>query len=99
VKIKKTPEFSEWMESLQIKPRAQVEARLHRIEVYGFFGDAKSLGDSLAELRWTNGLRVYFCYEKDQSEKIVIVLLGGIKNAQEKDIKKARVLIRRIRAD
>ena len=45
------PEFVEWFEELDIKGRAQVDARILKIEMDGYFGDAKDLGDGLAELR------------------------------------------------
>jgi putative component of toxin-antitoxin plasmid stabilization module len=45
------PEFVEWFEKLDTKGRAQVDARMLKIEIEGYFGDAKDLGDGLAELR------------------------------------------------
>jgi putative addiction module killer protein len=90
--LKKTIEFTEWLTSLTWKEQGQVDARLERIQNAGHFGDAKSLGDGLAELRWKNGWRVYFM---KTSRDTIILLIGGHKNAQEKDIKKARLLLRR----
>lgn len=51
MRVKRTDEFEEWLDSLTIKEQAQVDARLQRIEEYGHFGDAKDLGEGLAELR------------------------------------------------
>lgn len=45
-------EFIEWFEDLSAKGKAQVDARLLRIRDHGHFGDAKYLGEELAELRW-----------------------------------------------
>jgi putative addiction module killer protein len=67
-----------------------LEARLERIETSGHFGDVKHLGDGLCELRWKSGLRIYFCKHE---ENAILLLLGGIKNAQTKDIKQARLLL------
>jgi putative addiction module killer protein len=61
--------------------------------LYNYFGDHKSLGDDLLELRWKNGRRVY--YTLILKEELTIVLLGGLKNAQQKDIKKARKILER----
>lgn len=94
IQITKTPEFNRWLIKLQIKEQAQIEARLYRIEVFGHFGDVKPLhlASLLYELRWKNGWRVYFYREGTTSIKL---LLGGRKNEQKKDIKKAEVLLRR----
>jgi putative addiction module killer protein len=92
IEIKKTPEFEDWYKCLRDKEQTQIDARLQRIENAGHFGDAKYLGDGLAELRWKNGWRVYFFKE---SLTGIILLIGGSKNAQEKDIQRARLLLRR----
>lgn len=73
------------------KEQTQINARLQRIHSNGHFGDAKYLGAGLAELRWKNGWRVYFFKEALTG---IILLIGGSKNAQEKDIKRARLLLR-----
>ncbi len=90
--IKKTIEFEAWYEKLREKEQIQVDARLQRIESAQHFGDAKYLGEGLAELRWKNGWRVYF-FKESLTE--IILLIGGSKNAQEKDIQRARLLLRR----
>jgi putative component of toxin-antitoxin plasmid stabilization module len=55
VKIVRLPEFTAWFDELPTKGKGQVDARLLRIRDHGHFGDAKNLGDGLAELRWKNG--------------------------------------------
>lgn len=92
ITINRTKEFRAWFESLTIKEQLKIEARLERIHSFEYFGDAKSLGDGLAELRWNNGWRVYFVREK---ATIILLLNGGNKNAQKRDIEKARVLIQK----
>jgi putative addiction module killer protein len=92
ITIQKTVEFSEWFEELTWKEQGQINARLERIHSAGHFGDAKSLGDGLAELRWKNGWRIYFFKE---GRYMIVLLVGGHKNAQEKDIQKAKLLLRR----
>jgi putative addiction module killer protein len=95
VRINKTPEFEEWLSSLRIQEQAQIEARLYRIQSFEHFGDCKSLkgtANAISELRWNNGLRVYF-YREGRST--IRLLLGGMKNGQKKDIKKAGLLLRK----
>ena len=92
IKINKTREFFIWFESLTLKEQLKIESRLEKIHNLEHFGDAKSLGDGLSELRWANGWRVYFAKEK---ASIILLLNGGNKNAQKKDIQKARVLLQK----
>lgn len=95
IKIRKTHEFDDWLSNLTIKEQAQIEARLYRIESFAHFGDCKPLqgtDGSISELRWKNGRRVYFYRDGTNSIRI---LLGGKKNDQKEDIKKANVLLRK----
>lgn len=85
LRVLKTTEFEKWFSKLQPKLKAIVTARLDLISV-GHFGDHKRF-DGLIELRWKNGTRVYtFMW----GEAIVVALNGGNKNAQQKDINKAK---------
>ena len=95
MRVKRTHEFEEWFDEQNVKEQAQVDARIQRIEEYDHFGDAKDLGDGLAELRWASGRRVYFTRIFDANGSLVLLVLGGIKNGQKKDIKKARLLVRK----
>lgn len=90
--IRKTPEFEMWYQKLNEKEQVQIDARLERIKNAHHFGDAKGIGEGLAELRWKNGFRIYF-FKNSPSE--IVLLLEGNKNAQEKDIRRARLLLRR----
>ena len=92
ISLKKTDEFESWLSKLTFKEQGQINARLERIRVSEHFGDAKSLGNGLAELRWKSGWRIYFFKE---GKDLIVLLVGGHKNAQEKDIQKARLLLRR----
>ena len=84
---KKEP-FIEWFETLDFKVQAIVLARLDRI-VLGNFGDCKSLKDGIWELRiqYGAGYRIYF---GKYQNKIVVLLVGGDKSSQNKDIAKAK---------
>lgn len=93
MKIETTPEFDKWLREQTEKSKAQIDARLKNIELYNYFGDHKALGEKLLELRWKNGRRVY--YALVLKEELTLVLIGGLKNAQQKDIKKARKILER----
>ena len=82
--------FIEWIENLQLKDQERINNRIARIQS-GNFGDTKSVGDGVFELRFFfgSGFRVYYAKRND---KIVIILSGGDKSSQDKDIKKAKTL-------
>ncbi len=79
--------FDEWFEELDCSIQARVDARLDRI-VLGNFGDCKNVGEGVFELRlaFGPGYRIY--YALDGSE-LVLLLAGGDKKSQAKDIKAA----------
>lgn len=85
-----TSEFNEWFSDQGDMIKGLVRARFSRIEVSGHFGIVKPVGDGVNELKWKNGLRIYFAYLES---KKIIILLGGTKNGQKKDIKKAKSLL------
>jgi putative addiction module killer protein len=92
--IDKTKEFDEWFVDQPPKSKFQIDTRLISISIDGYFGDHKSVDseDLVWELKWKNGRRVYYAYKPNEK---ILVLLGGNKNGQEKDIKKAkRILIK-----
>lgn len=81
--------FTEWLTSNCDKTmRARIFSRLDRFE-QGNWGDCKSLGKSLFELRIHvgPGIRIYFGKIK---RTIILLLLGGTKSTQKKDIEKAK---------
>lgn len=88
VKVDGRDPFGRWLGSLRdAQARARVEVRLGRLE-RGLFGDCKSVGEGVMELRidWGPGYRVYCCRDGDA---IVILLGGGDKRTQAKDIENA----------
>jgi putative addiction module killer protein len=83
--------FDEWFDSLRDrKMQAAVDARLTRIRA-GNFGDFKSVGGGVFELRisFGPGLRVYYGLHGRQ---IVVLLAGGDKSSQSRDIRRAQQL-------
>lgn len=80
--------FKLWLDSLRDKVTvARINARLSRIE-HGNFGDSKSVGNGVMELRlvFGTGYRIYYGLD---GEKLVVLLSGGDKSTQEKDIQLA----------
>ena len=92
MKVVSTHEFNNWYEKTTLREKAQVDARIARIEESNHLGDWKYIGKGLAELRWKNGRRIYFARLKD---KIILLLIGGYKNLQKKNLKEARALLKR----
>ncbi len=93
--IKSTKAFSQWLMKLKdFKGRIAVARRIERME-HGNFGNVKSLGASISELKiqMGPGYRVYFTKRKEQ---IIILLVGGDKSTQSKDIEKAKKMLKEI---
>lgn len=81
--------FSEWVDNLRDRQgKRRILQRLRRIE-QGNYGDVAPIGDGLSELRmfFGPGYRIYF---GEDAENIVVVLCGGDKSTQEKDIEDAK---------
>lgn len=95
MRLQTLPDFDKWFGALSTKVQGQIDSRLSNIEVYEHFGDFKHLDDGLCELRWKNGRRVYFALTSDGAGKITILILGGNKNGQQKDIKKAKTILKK----
>jgi putative addiction module killer protein len=88
IEIRKTETFVKWIDGLRdIRARARILVRIERL-VAGNPGDVKSVGEGVSEMRidYGTGYRVYY---KKQGQKLMILLAGGDKNTQAKDIKTA----------
>lgn len=90
--LEKTDMYSEWFKKQAAKIQRQVDDRLQRIIDDSHFGTVNNLGDGLAELKFNNGIRIYFRI-KSHNNKIAILILGGNKNGQQKDINKAKKVL------
>ncbi|MFH2203688.1 MAG: type II toxin-antitoxin system RelE/ParE family toxin [Elusimicrobiota bacterium] len=95
IRLSSTPEFDEWLRESDAKSRAQVDDRLDRVREYGHFGPRRYFGGELYELKWKSGRRVYYSLVDDGSGIIVLLLLGGDKHGQKKDVAKARKIMER----
>ncbi len=76
-----------------MKEIALIQSRMAKVEIEGHFGLVRKLSKNLAEFKWKNGLRVYFCTINEGEKDYVLLLLGGRKNSQQRDIKKAKSMI------
>lgn len=93
--IRKTDVYSKWIDQLKdIKGRAKILARVERLAV-GNPGDVGPVGEGVSELRidFGPGYRVYF---KKKGKEIVILLAGGDKDSQIRDIQVAKELARNL---
>jgi putative addiction module killer protein len=93
IEIRETQVFADWLSSLRdAQARVRVQARILRLR-QGNAGDVKPVGEGVSELRidYGPGYRVYFV---KRGALLVILLAGGAKPTQDKDIKTALKLAR-----
>ena len=81
--------FLEWMNKLDIKTQIIVDRYIQRVAQGGAKKSIKSLKGGLFEIKIPHGsgLRVYF---GEQGKKLILLLMGGDKKTQKRDIQKAR---------
>jgi putative addiction module killer protein len=95
VEVRKTDLFERWLDDLRdIQARARVQARIERL-IAGNPGDVAPVGEGVSELRLDvgPGYRVYF---KKRGRELVLLLAGGDKSTQARDIKAALRLARHL---
>ncbi|OMI13058.1 addiction module antitoxin RelB [Bradyrhizobium brasilense] len=95
IQVVQTDAFAHWLNSLaDIKAVARIGARIRRLEL-GNPGDAKSVGEGVSEMRidYGPGYRVYFTR---RGKTIVLLLCGGDKRTQSKDVKAAQKMVKEI---
>lgn len=88
IEIRKTEAFVKWLDGLRdINARSRVLVRIERLAA-GNPGDVKPVGEGVSELRidYGPGYRVYFV---KRGQAVIILLAGGDKSTQAKDIKTA----------
>lgn len=95
IEIRKTEVFAKWLDELRdLRGRARVLARIERLAA-GNPGDVKPVGEGISEMRidYGPGYRVYF---KRRGRMLIILLAGGDKSTQSKDIRTAVRLARNL---
>jgi len=94
--IEKTTEFDKWLRKLKdLKAKAIILFKIQKIEKDEHFGDCKSVGNGIREMRlnFAKGYRLYF---KEKDGNIIILLIGGDKSTQQKDIVKAKEIWKKL---
>lgn len=87
--VRRTSEFDEWISGFKDgRTRARILNRIDRL-VGGNFGDSQSVGDGVQELRlhFGSGYRIYYRWN---GTSLVLLLCGGDKSSQKRDIAKAK---------
>ena len=95
IEIRKTERFAGWLDTLRdLRARARIQARIERL-AGGNPGDVEPVGEGVSELRisYGPGYRVYF---KRYKRELIILLAGGDKSSQARDIKAALRLARNL---
>ena len=95
LEVRKTEVYAKWLDSLRdVRAKARILVRVERLAT-GNPGDVRPIGEGVSELRidYGPGYRVYF---KQQSRTIVVLLAGGDKRTQSRDIETARRLARNL---
>ena len=91
IEVRQTEVFSTWLRKLRdLQTLARIQIRIRRLSLRNF-GDAKSVGEGVSELRtdYGPGYRVYF---QRTGSLLVLLLIGGTKSTQQSDIAKAKKL-------
>ena len=95
VEVRKTETFAKWLDGLDdIRARARILVRIERLAT-GNPGDVKPVGEGVSELRIDYGPG-YLVYYKKQDLSVVILLAGGDKCTQSKNIKTSLRLARNL---
>ena len=95
IEVRTTEEFDAWLEGQKDARAADaITARLIRFG-HGLMGDVAPVGDGVSEARihYGPGFRIYFVR---QGRVVIVVLCGGDKSTQAKDIEKAKALAKRL---
>ena len=93
LEVRETATYVQWFNSLKDRAaRARIDIRIRRLSL-GNPGDVKSVGEGVSELRvdFGPGYRVYFI---QRAEVLVVLLAGGDKSSQVRDIRQAKALAR-----
>ncbi len=91
LELRQTETFRKWRTQLRgDRARALIASRLDRL-AYGHAGDTASVGNGISELRihFGPGYRIYF---RRRGETVIVLLCGGDKSTQARDIKTAKRL-------
>lgn len=92
IEVFQTDEFARWLKRLNdAAARARILVRIQRLSLTENFEDAKPVGDGVFEMRidYGPGYRLYYAL---RGNELVLLLIGGNKSSQQRDIAKAKKL-------
>ena len=95
IEIRQTELYFEWFSNLRDRTaKVRIDIRIRRLSL-GNPGDVKPVGDGVSELRidYGPGYRLYFA---QRGLKLILLLAGGNKSTQKKDIQTAKELVRKL---
>ncbi len=95
LEIRETSAYASWFAALRDRTaKVRIDIRIRRLSL-GNFGDTRPVGEGVTELRihYGPGYRIYL---KKQGDALVILLAGGDKSSQDKDIRLAKDLARNL---
>ena len=95
LEIRTTTVFDKWFQSLKDRrAKARIQVRIDRMQL-GHFGDVSPVGEGVSEMRifYGPGYRVYFVQRKSE---VIILLNGGDKDSQSKDIVRAKEIAQQL---
>lgn len=96
IEVRQTEAFAAWLDGLRDARAAErIAQRIVRLQA-GLAGDAKSVGNGVSELRIDHGpgYRLYFLWH---GKRLVILLCGGNKGSQQRDIRSAKAMAKELR--
>jgi putative addiction module killer protein len=95
LEVRQTDSYAEWFENLRDRAaKTRIDIRIRRLSI-GNPGDSKPVGEGVSELRVDHGpgYRIYFI---QKGSVYVVLLAGGDKSSQDKDIRNAKLLAREL---
>lgn len=94
-RVFRSKKYKGWFKGLTEKEKAIVDTRIGMYIEHGELINVKSLDPSygLYEFKWDSGLRVYFSFIEDREGNLMLLLIGGNKNSQSKDIIMAKNIV------
>jgi putative addiction module killer protein len=97
IEIETTDIFIKWYNNIKdVKTFRKIQARFDMIRDFEHFGDTKPIRNGIYELRFhiKSGIRIYY---KRTDNKIILLLNGGTKGTQKKDIEKAKKILKELK--
>jgi putative addiction module killer protein len=89
--------FDEWFETLSVEDQYMVDTRLARVSL-GSFGETNSVGGGVFELKFRRGRAIRLYYGRI-GKMVLLLITGGDKRTQQKDISTAKLLFKNYRSE